>query len=118
MNDLKSKLDTILNNQARQPTAQVQSVGYDTQSLISEMRDGLNHVKQNYAQVIQKLAEKQPCSTNCVSLLTVIVVVTVQMIVLLGYFFYRYAPVSRKRLICLIYSFCRDNKDSQAKKFY
>lgn len=89
VNDLKSKLDTILNNQVRQPTAQVQSVGYDTQSLISEMRDGLNHVKQNYAQVIQKLAEKQPCSTNCVSLLTVIIVVTVQMVLLLGYFFYR-----------------------------
>nr|XP_023020150.1 protein ERGIC-53 [Leptinotarsa decemlineata] len=41
--ELKQRADTILNNQAKQPTAQVQAVGYDTQSLISEMRDGLNH---------------------------------------------------------------------------
>lgn len=89
MNELKSKMDVIMNNQAKQPTAQVQSVGYDTQSIISEMRDGLNHVKQNYAQLIQKLAEKQTCTSNCVSLITLIVVVTVQMCAILGYFFYR-----------------------------
>lgn len=82
-------MDIIINNQAKQPTAQVQSVGYDTQSIISEMRDGLNHVKQNYAQLIQKLAEKQTCSSNCVSLIALITVVSVQMIAILGYFFYR-----------------------------
>lgn len=91
VNELKSKMDVIINNQAKQPTAQVQSVGYDTQSIISEMRDGLNHVKQNYAQLVQKLAEKQTCSGNCVSLVMFILVAVIQMVVILGYLFYRYA---------------------------
>lgn len=82
-------MDVIINNQIKQPTAQVQSVGYDTQSIISEMRDGLNHVKQNYAQIMQKLAERQTCSSNCVSMTMLIIVVTVQMVIILGYFFYR-----------------------------
>lgn len=82
-------MDVIINNQVKQPTAQVQSVGYDTQSIMSEMRDGLNHVKQNYAQLVQKLAEKQTCSANCVSLITLICVVAVQTFIVLGYFFYR-----------------------------
>ncbi|KAJ8942634.1 hypothetical protein NQ318_013347 [Aromia moschata] len=99
--ELKQRTDTIINNQAKQPTAQVQSVGYDTQSLISEMRDGLNHVKQNMAQVTQKLGQGQACPTgNCVSVTTVLVVAAVQLLIILGYNMYR------------------DNKEHQAKKFY
>lgn len=88
--ELKNRVDTVINNQARQPTAQVQSVGYDMQSLISEMRDGLNHVKQNYGQVMQKLAEKQNCpTTNCVSVTMLLGITVVQLAVLLGYLIYR-----------------------------
>lgn len=101
--ELKTRADTIINNQARQPTAQVQSIGYDTQSLISEMRDGLNHVKSNIAQMAQRAGTGSPTTCpniNCVSVTTLLVVVATQLVILLGYNIYR------------------DSKDSQAKKFY
>lgn len=90
MLDLKQRADTIINNQAKQPTAQVQSIGYDTQSLISEMRDGLNHVKQNFAQVTQKLGSTQGCpSISCVSVTTMLIVAAVQLAIILCYNMYR-----------------------------
>lgn len=88
--ELKQRADTIINNQAKQPTAQVQSIGYDTQSLISEMRDGLNHVKQNFAQVTQKLGSPQGCpNVSCVSVTTILVIAAAQLAVILGYNLYR-----------------------------
>jgi len=99
--ELKTRSDTIINNQARAPTAQVQSVGYDTQSLVSEMRDGLNHVKQHYGQVMQKLNEKPSCpSGSGVSVTLFLVTIVVHLAIILGYNIYR------------------DSKESQAKKFY
>ncbi|KAJ8912854.1 hypothetical protein NQ315_007986 [Exocentrus adspersus] len=99
--DLKQKTDTIINNQAKQPTAQVQSVGYDTQSIISEMRDGLNFVKQGVAQVSQKLQQNPNCpNVSCVSVTTVLVISVLQLLIILGYNIYR------------------DSRDHQAKKFY
>lgn len=90
ISELRNRIDTVVNNQNRQPTAQVQSVGYDTQSLISEMRDGLNHVKQNYASVMQKLAEKPACqASSCVSVTVVLIVAVVQSVVILGYLIYK-----------------------------
>lgn len=52
--ELQARTDAIIQNQARQPTAQIQGGGYDVQSLISEMRDGLNHVKLGVAGVSAK----------------------------------------------------------------
>ncbi|KAF5270230.1 hypothetical protein FQA39_LY08444 [Lamprigera yunnana] len=99
--DLQRRTETVINNQAKQPTAQVQSVGYDMQSLVSEMRDGLNHVKQNFAQVSQKMGVSGNCpNISCVSVTVVLIVAVVQLVVLLGYSIYR------------------DTKESQAKKFY
>uniref|UniRef100_V5GWJ2 Protein ERGIC-53 n=1 Tax=Anoplophora glabripennis TaxID=217634 RepID=V5GWJ2_ANOGL len=99
--EVKQRADTVINNQAKQPTAQVQSVGYDTQSIISEMRDGLNHVKQNVAQVSQKLGQGQNCpNVSCVSVTTLLGIAAVQLLIILGYNIYR------------------DSKDSHAKKFY
>lgn len=54
MHELTSRTDNILQNQARQPTAHVQSAGYDVQSMIGEMRDGLNQIKQGITNVHQK----------------------------------------------------------------
>lgn len=55
LNDLQARSDNILQNQARQPTAQVQAAnGYDVQSMIAEMRDGLNQVKQGISNVHQR----------------------------------------------------------------
>lgn len=90
MLDLKQRADTIINNQAKQPTAQVQSIGYDTQSLISEMRDGLNHVKQNFAQLNQKAGTQQTCpSVSCISVTTMLVIAAVQLAIIVGYNIYR-----------------------------
>lgn len=54
VNELHSRTDNILQNQARQPTAHVQAAGYDVQSMIGEMRDGLNQLKQGISNVHQK----------------------------------------------------------------
>lgn len=53
--DVQSRTDKIIQNQSRQPTAQIQGTGgYDVQSMIVEMRDGLNQVKLGIAAVGQK----------------------------------------------------------------
>lgn len=53
--DVQSRSEQIIQNQARQPTAQIQGgAGYDVQSIIVEMRDGLNQVKHGIAAVGQK----------------------------------------------------------------
>ena len=102
MNDVYSKTDTILNNQARAPTAQVQQMGYDSQSLISEMRDGLNALKRDIGQMGAKLnTGTVDCpTTNCLTTTMFLMFVGVQMIILLAYSMYR------------------DNKEAQAKKLY
>lgn len=53
--DVQARTDQIIQTQSRQPTAQIQGAGgYDVQSLIVEMRDGLNQVKLGVAAVGQK----------------------------------------------------------------
>lgn len=102
--DVNSKAETILHNQARAPTAQVQPMGYDYQSLISEMRDTLNQVKRDIAQSYTKLSgdgQTGNCPTiNCLSTTVFLLLLVVQMIIMIGYNIYR------------------DNKGAQAKKFY
>lgn len=62
LNDLQARSDNILQNQARQPTAHVQPAGYDVQSMIGEMRDGLNQIKMGITNVHTKYVEifRQP----------------------------------------------------------
>lgn len=98
--EVNSKSETILNNQARQPTAQVQPLGYDYQSLISEMRDGLNQIKRDVSQN-GKVNSPGGCpTTSCLTTTMFLIFLAVQMVILLGYNIYR------------------DNKEAQAKKFY
>uniref|UniRef100_A0A182ISM2 Uncharacterized protein n=1 Tax=Anopheles atroparvus TaxID=41427 RepID=A0A182ISM2_ANOAO len=105
--EVHARTDTILTNQARAPTAQVQAGGYDVQALMNEMRDGMNQVRQGVAGVAQKL-HTQPqaqgvtgCPTqNCLSLTAFLVVIVVQLLVMLGYSMYK------------------DSREAQAKKFY
>ncbi|KAK0175762.1 hypothetical protein PV327_009488 [Microctonus hyperodae] len=102
--DVHSKAETILHNQARAPTAQVQPMGYDYQSLISEMRDTLNQVKRDIAQSYTKIGgdgQTGNCPTiNCLNTTVFLMLLIVQMIIMIGYNIYR------------------DNKGAQAKKFY
>ncbi|XP_049545732.1 protein ERGIC-53 [Anopheles darlingi] len=106
--EVHARTDNILTNQARAPTAQIQGGGYDIQSLMNEMRDGMNQVRQGVAGVSQRL-QNQPagaqglaqCPTqNCLSLTSFLVVIVVQLLVMLGYSIYK------------------GSRDAQAKKFY
>ncbi|XP_012343117.1 LOW QUALITY PROTEIN: protein ERGIC-53 [Apis florea] len=102
VNEVYSKADTILSNQARAPTAQVQQMGYDYHSLISEMRDGLNTLKRDITQLNTKInSGGTDCpTTNCLTTTMFLLFVAIQMIILLAYSTYR------------------DNKEAQAKKLY
>lgn len=52
--EIQARTDAVLQNQAKQPTAQIHSGGYDVQSIMIEMRDGMNQVKQGIAAVSHK----------------------------------------------------------------
>lgn len=84
--------DSILQNQARQPTAQVQAMGYDMASLVSEMRDGLNTVKRDVAAASQRLGGAPgscPPQTGCLSTTIFLVFAALQLAVILGYSLWR-----------------------------
>lgn len=93
--DVRSRTDTIIANQARQPTAQVQSVGYDMTSLVNEMRDGLNTVKRDVAAASAKLGNAPPGGSaggtcpNCLTTTMFFMFGAVQLVLLFGYFMYR-----------------------------
>ena len=85
----------------------MQPIGYDYQTLVAEMRDGLNSIKRDMAQTNAKLGtasqagQISDCPTgNCLTTTMFLVFLAIQMIMLLGYNFYK------------------DNKEAQAKKFY
>lgn len=95
--EINSRADTILRNQAQQPTAQIQGTGYDVQSLFTEMRDGMNQVKQGVAAVGQRLSappNAQPlngsCPTqNCIGLTAFLIVTAVNLALMLAYSLYK-----------------------------
>lgn len=109
--ELHTKTESILNNQARAPTAQVhiiylylritiksqknslvtliniiaqvQPMGYDHQSFMSEIRDGLNTLKKDI---------KTTVDTDCPNCLTIgmfLLFIAIQMMILLVYSIYR-----------------------------
>ncbi|XP_055686391.1 protein ERGIC-53 isoform X3 [Lutzomyia longipalpis] len=103
--DLAMRTDTILQNQARQPTAQVQASGYETQGLLNEMRESMNNVKQGLAQIGHTLSTKDGggagCPTsNCLGLTTFLVITVIQL------------------SLVFCYSLFRDSREAKAKKFY
>lgn len=104
--EVNTRADSILNNQARAPTAQIQGGGYDMQSLMHEMRDGMNQVKQGMAGVTQRLQQPSAqanvqCPTQtCLGMTTFLVTILIHLLVIVGYNMYR------------------DSRDAQAKKFY
>nr|CAD7570517.1 unnamed protein product [Timema californicum] len=93
--DVNARADSIIKNQERAPTAQVQSVGYDMAGLINEMRDGLNTVKRDVAAASQRLgggASAQtgcPPQQSCLSTTMFLVFAAVQLIIMLGYSLYK-----------------------------
>uniref|UniRef100_A0A6B2ECP4 Putative mannose lectin ergic-53 involved in glycoprotein traffic n=1 Tax=Phlebotomus kandelakii TaxID=1109342 RepID=A0A6B2ECP4_9DIPT len=105
ISELAVKTDNILQNQARQPTAQVQTSGYEVQGLMTEMRESMNNVKQGMAQISHTLNAKDGAATgcptnNCLGLTAFLVITVVQLSV----------------VFC--YSLFRDSREAKAKKFY
>lgn len=102
--EVHARADSILNNQARAPTAQIQGGAYDMQNLINEMRDGMNQVKQGVAGVQQRMQQPHAQASvqcqSCVGMTTFLVTIVVHLLVIVGYNMYR------------------DSRDAQAKKFY
>uniref|UniRef100_A0A1L8E2X7 Putative legume-like lectin family n=1 Tax=Nyssomyia neivai TaxID=330878 RepID=A0A1L8E2X7_9DIPT len=101
--DLAMRTDNILQNQARQPTAQVQSSGYEQQSLMNEMRESMNSVKQGIAQIGHTINTKDTggCPTsNCLGLTTFLIITVIQL------------------SLVFCYSLFRDSREAKAKKFY
>ena len=93
--DIHGKSDMIINTQKNQPTAQIHGGGYDIQGLISEMRNGLNEVKQNVANVGNKLNQPMAqtnikCPTqNCLGTTAFLVGIVVHLLILIAYNIYR-----------------------------
>lgn len=92
LGELHQRTDTILGNQNRQPTGQ--ATGYDLQSVVAEMRDGLNQVKNGVAAVNAKVAQPQPLTAcpnkTCLGLTPFLITAVVQLLIILGYNLYRY----------------------------
>jgi mannose-binding lectin 1 len=93
--DIYGKSDTIINNQKSQPTAQIHGAGYDVQSLIVEMRNGLNEVKQNVVNVGHKLNQPTAqanikCPTqSCLGTTTFLVGIVIHLLIMIVYNIYR-----------------------------
>lgn len=87
---MHSKAETIIKNQAHQPTAQVQPLGYDQVSIMHEIRDSLNTIKRDTAQSSQKASYSQhePCPT-CATSTIVIVIAVIQALSFIAYVIYK-----------------------------
>ncbi|KAL1132113.1 hypothetical protein AAG570_010071 [Ranatra chinensis] len=88
--EVHTKAESIMQAQARAPTAQVQSLGYDTVSLVNELKDGINGVKREMETVGQRMLTQPPCATNCVSMITLLMVAGGLLIIIFLYSLYRY----------------------------
>lgn len=88
-------VDNILTTQSRNQAGQAHAggAGYDVQSLMNEMRDGLNQVKQSVAVVGQKIAQpsaQTACpNTNCVGVTVFLGAIAVHLAIILGYSMYK-----------------------------
>uniref|UniRef100_A0A146M0Q9 Protein ERGIC-53 n=1 Tax=Lygus hesperus TaxID=30085 RepID=A0A146M0Q9_LYGHE len=102
LNEVNTKMDRVLEKQDR-GTGTAQVMGYDTASIVNEVREALNGVKRDTETVAQKLMSQGPSLSNCPTCVTPLILmlaIAVHLIIIFVYFMYR------------------DSKESQAKKFY
>lgn len=84
LTEVNSKTDSIIKNQAHQPTAQVQPLGYDQASIIHEIRDSLNAIKRDSGYAQQR-SSCPTCATNTI----VIVIAVAQALLFIVYAIYK-----------------------------
>lgn len=90
--EVNHKTDTVISNQLKQPTAQVQSVGYDNSAVINEMRQSFDALRRDVSFTAQKVSSAQQAScpnVSCLSTTVFLIFAAVQIVVLVGYFIYR-----------------------------
>lgn len=86
MAEVHSKTENIIKNQAHQPTAQVQPLGYDQASIIHEIRDTLNTIKREST---QKAGYSQPSCPTCATNTIVLVAAVGQTLLFILYAVYK-----------------------------
>jgi lectin, mannose-binding 1 len=101
MNDLNQRTETVITNQKQGGSV---GGGYDMHSLVTEMRDGMNSMKQSMQGVQSRLSQPQPLNAcpniKCLGLTPFLIAISVHLLIILGYNIYREA------------------KDNKSKKFY
>lgn len=101
LNDLNQRTEVLIGNQKQGGSI---GGGYDMHSLVAEMRDGLNQVKQNVQGVHSRVNQPMPLNscpnTKCLGLTPFLIAIAVQLLIILGYNIYK------------------DTKGNQSKKFY
>ncbi|BES97328.1 Legume-like lectin family [Nesidiocoris tenuis] len=100
--EISNKLDRVMEKQDR-GTGTAQVMGYDSASIVNEVRDALNEVKRDTGSMAQRLTSQGPSAGSCPSCVTPLILlfaIAAHLIIIFGYFMYR------------------DNKENQAKKFY
>lgn len=93
--EIHQRTATIVQNQGKQVGGSAQPLGYDhVQNSLNEVKEGLNMIKRDISVTAQRLAA-QPvtsCPTNqpCVSTTIFAVFMVIQMVIMIGYFIYRF----------------------------
>ena len=88
--EIQVRADTVLSNQAKQGQTPPHTQGYELNTLVMEMRDGLNNIKQGVATVGQKISQQPQqlgsCPTqNCLGLTAFLICTVVQLTIMLAY---------------------------------
>ena len=92
MQEVHRKTDSVLNNQIKQPTAQVQSIGYDNSALLRELQDSMSAVRRDISftsQRINSIPQGSCPNVSCISTTMFVLFATTQILILVGYFIYR-----------------------------
>lgn len=102
--ELQARTDSILQNQARAPTAQIQQAGgfgtFDAQAAVNELRDAMHQVKAGVQATNQRLSAQPaaaaqaqaggcPTAAGCLGTTAFLVVTAVQLALMLAYTMYR-----------------------------
>lgn len=93
--EIHQRTATIVQNQSKQVGGSAQPLSYDhVQNSLNEVKEALNMIKRDISVTAQRLAA-QPvtaCPTNqpCLSTTIFAVFMVIQMVIMIGYFIYRF----------------------------
>ncbi len=93
INDLNQRTESIIQGQKGGGGSGSAASGYEMHTIVTEMRDGMNQVKQAMHAIGNKVAaapQVAPCpQSSCVALTPILVALAVQLLIILGYNMYR-----------------------------